>query len=178
MNRSSEAVRKNLFEKMADSVNNIVKEDSRVTIRELESRTGVSRDTVEVILKEKLNMNKVCARWIPMLLTEDDRMKRVAASSSFLARAEQQGDSFLDRIVTTDESMFNLFDPETKMESSVWKRAGSPPPLKARVTKSAYRLMFIFFMDRKGMLLVHAVPQGQTVNADYYSKVQYNLTFY
>jgi hypothetical protein len=31
--------------------------------------------------------------------------------------------------------------------------------------------MFILFMDRKGMLLTHAVPLGQTVNSKYYSKV-------
>ena len=31
--------------------------------------------------------------------------------------------------------------------------------------------MFIFFMDRKGVLLTHAVPSGQTVNSEYYSKV-------
>ena len=74
--------------------------------------------------------------------------------------------------------MFNLFEPETKKESSVWKRSGSPPPLKARVIKSAQRVMFIYFMGRKGMLLVHAVPQGQTVNADYYSRVGLNFTFY
>ena len=39
----------------------------------------------------------------------------------------------------------------------------------------AYRVMSIFFMDRKGMLLVHEVPQGRTVNADYYSKVKYEV---
>ncbi|CAC5366269.1 SETMAR [Mytilus coruscus] len=31
--------------------------------------------------------------------------------------------------------------------------------------------MFILFMDRKGILLTHAVPRGQTVNSEYYSKV-------
>ena len=31
--------------------------------------------------------------------------------------------------------------------------------------------MFIFFMDRAGMVLQHRVPEGKTVNADYYSKV-------
>ena len=74
--------------------------------------------------------------------------------------------------MTTDVSMFNLFDPETKMEPSVWKRVASPPLLKARVTKSAYRVMFIFFIDRKGMLLVHEVRDGQTANADYCSNVK------
>jgi hypothetical protein len=42
---------------------------------------------------------------------------------------------------------------------------------KAKVTKSLGKNMFILFMDRKGMILTHAVPRGQTVNADYYCKV-------
>ena len=42
---------------------------------------------------------------------------------------------------------------------------------KAKVTKSLGKNMFIRFMDRKGMILTHAVPCGQTVNADYYCKV-------
>ena len=67
--------------------------------------------------------------------------------------------------------IINLYDPETKREWSVWKGTSSPPPLKARVTKSVKRVMFIFFMDRRGMLLVHAVPEGQIVNTKYYSKL-------
>ena len=47
----------------------------------------------------------------------------------------------------------------------------SPPPKKPKITKSLGRNMLILFMDRKGMLLTHAVPRGQTVNSEYYSKV-------
>ena len=60
------------------------------------------------------------------------------------------GDSFLDRIVTPDESMFNLSE-------SVWKRADSQPPLKARVTKSAYRV------------ILHG-PEGNVANARGYTR--------
>ena len=110
-------------------------------------------------------------RWIPRILSDDVKIKRIAASKLFLRWYQRKGEDFLDRIVTTDKMIINLYDPETKRESSVWKRTSSPPPLKARVTKSAQRVMFIFFMDRRGMLLVPAVPEGQTVNAKYYSKV-------
>ena len=37
--------------------------------------------------------------------------------------------------------------------------------------------MFIMFMDREGIILSHAVPSGQTVNADYYSKVKQMIIF-
>jgi len=43
--------------------------------------------------------------------------------------------------------------------------------MKARVTKSGGKTMFIMFADIQGMNLMHAVPKGATVNAGYYSKV-------
>ena len=70
-------------------------------------------------------------------------------------------------MVTTDETIINLYDPETKRESSVCKRTSSPPPLNARMTKSAKIVMFTCFMDRRGMLRVHDVPGGQTVITKY-----------
>ena len=59
----------------------------------------------------------------------------------FLRHQRLDGDQFLDMIVMTDETMINLFDPATKRESSVWKRTFSPPPLKARVSKSVKGVM-------------------------------------
>jgi len=44
-------------------------------------------------------------------------------------------------------------------------------PMKARVTKSGGKTMLIMFADIRGMILMHAVPKGATVNAGYYSKV-------
>ena len=43
------------------------------------------------------------------------------------------------------------------------------PPLKAKVQKSL-RKNIRTFMDVHGMLPVHAVPEGKTVNAQYYAK--------
>ena len=116
-------------------------------------------------------MTRVCAHWVPRILSDDDRQKRVAASKSFMRQWKSGGDRFLDRIVTTDETWLYYYDPETKQQSSQWVTKGSGPPEKARVCKSAGKTMCIMFMDRSGILLTHFVPRGQTVNAAYYSKV-------
>ena len=58
-------------------------------------------------------------------------------------------------------------DPVQHMETSIFTTSE-----KARVTKSAMKKMFIFFFDVQGVVLAHGVPQGQTVNAAYYSKVR------
>ena len=79
-------------------------------------------------------------------------------SNQFIKQVSRDGIRFLDRIITTDESWFHYFHPETKQQSSHWKNCKSPPSKKAKITKSMGKNMFILFMDRKGITLTHAVP--------------------
>ena len=99
------------------------------------------------------------------------KQKRISCSKEFLRRLRSGQEEFLNRIITTADTWLHYYDPEGKPESGVWKTPGTPPPKKAKVSRSAGKNMFIMFMYRNGMLLTHAVPTGQTVNAAYYSKV-------
>ena len=56
-------------------------------------------------------------------------------------------------------------------DSSKWKHAGSPRPKKARQSKSTHKLLMISFFDCTGMIYMHWVPTGLTVNKEYYVKV-------
>ena len=114
------------------------------------------------------------ARWVLRLLKDFEKDRRVKESRAFLRRYRKEGNDFLDRIITTDETWMWFYDLEMKGQSAVSNRSGSPPPEKARVTKSGGKHMFIMFCDRRGMILHHAVPKDTTVNAGYYSKV--NIT--
>ena len=154
------------------AVKSLIEEDRRLTVSDISTKVGVSYGSVHSILRNQLKMSKVHARWVPRLLKNAEKERRVQDSLSFLRQYERHGDAFLDRIITTDETWLWFYDPETKQQSSVWKRNSSPPPQKARVSRSGGKYMFIMFMDRRGMLLCHSVPKDQTVNADYYSKVK------
>ena len=44
-------------------------------------------------------------------------------------------------------------------------------PKKFKQAQSTKKQMFIVFFDARGVVLAHAVPQGQTVNAAYYTQV-------
>ena len=160
---------------LEEGVRNMLAKDRRFTVRTLSSELGASKSSVHRILTETLHMSKVSARWVPRLLTNEQKTKRVECSTEFLNWYEREGDRFLDNIITMDETWIWEYDPETKAESSVWKTSKSPPPKKARVCKSGGKHMFVFFMDRRGMLLAHRVPEGQTINAAYYGKVSFNL---
>ena len=162
---------------ISEKVKDMVYSDRRHTLRSLASELDVSTSTVHDILKTELGMSKVCARWVPRLLKDHERETRIRCSEEFVRWYEREGEEFLSRIITTDETWLWHFDPETKAQSCIWKTPATPPPKKARLQKSGGKHMFMFFMDRKGMILQHQVPDGQTVTASYYSKVSISLMF-
>jgi hypothetical protein len=49
---------------------------------------------------EKLGFRKLCARWMPKILTNDHKTKRMGSALKLLTRYAQEGDEFLDSIAT------------------------------------------------------------------------------
>ena len=62
---------------------------------------------------------------------------------------------FLRRYVITDETWAYHFDPETKLQSKVWKHTTSPPPVKFRKIASAGKVMASVFWDSEGVLMIY-----------------------
>ena len=76
-----------------------------MTIRELHHIIPeVSKTTIHEVVTEKLGYRKLCARWVPKMLTDDHKAKRIGSALKFLTRYAQEGDEFLDSIVTRDET--------------------------------------------------------------------------
>jgi len=81
----------------------------------------------------------------------------------------------MSRVITGDESWVYGYDPESKQQSSQWKSPGSPRLKKARQSHSAIKSMLIMFFDIRGIVHHEFVPQGQTVNAQFYCSVLHCL---
>ncbi|XP_046399422.1 protein GVQW3-like [Ischnura elegans] len=89
--------------------------DRRITVRELcEKIPEVSKTTIDKILTENLGYSKVCARWVPKMLTADHQRQRVEAALEFLAFHGTTEEEFLDSIVTGDETWVHYTTLETK----------------------------------------------------------------
>lgn len=144
-------------------------EDRRTTVRELcEKIPEVSKTTIDKILTEHLGYSKVCARWVPKMLTADHKRQRVEAAQEFLAFHGTTEEEFLDSIVTGDETWVHYTTPETKEQSKQWKHPSSPRAKKFKQILSAGKIMATVFWDRKGVLLCEFMPRGTTINADRY----------
>ncbi|XP_076029840.1 protein GVQW3-like [Oratosquilla oratoria] len=126
-------------------VKDLILEDRGVTIHVIMHETGLSYGSVWKIIHDELHMSKVSARWVPRLLTPLQRQTRRDLSRQMLTLLEQDEEDFFVRLATMDESWIYLYYPETKEISKEWKHATSLPPNKAKVQKSAGKVILSVF---------------------------------
>jgi len=50
----------------------------------------VSKNTIHEALTEKLGYRKLCARWVPKMLTDDHKTKQMGSAQKFLMRYAQE----------------------------------------------------------------------------------------
>ena len=129
----------------------LVREDRRRTIKDIAAIVNVSYGTVQTILTCDLNMHRIAAKFMPMLLTPKQKDHRVAICQELCQRALDDP-SLMSRVVTGDESWVYGYDPETKQQSLQWKSPGSPRPKKARQSCSATKSMLFVFFDIRGIV--------------------------
>jgi len=55
----------------------IVRKNSRMTVRSIAEQVNIDKETVMKILTEDLDMRKVCAKMVPKELTEEQKQMRV-----------------------------------------------------------------------------------------------------
>ncbi|XP_011859854.1 PREDICTED: putative uncharacterized protein FLJ37770 [Vollenhovia emeryi] len=156
-------------------VRDVLNSNRRLSVRMIADQIGIDKMIVHTIITEDLAIRKICAKFVPKVLTDDQKQRRVSACEDLLQRVEEDLD-FLDNVITGDESWIFEYDPETKRQSAEWHTAASPRPKKARMSKSRVKALLIVFFDVKGVVYQEFVPPGQTVNGAFYLEVLKRLT--
>ncbi|KAJ4430477.1 hypothetical protein ANN_22693 [Periplaneta americana] len=68
------------------------------------ARCEISHTLLYKVITEDLGYRKVSSRWVPKLLSEEQKAQLMGAALCFLERYEREGDAFLDQIMTGDET--------------------------------------------------------------------------
>jgi len=66
--------------------------------------TEGSKTTIHEAVTERLGYRKLCARWMPKMITDHHKTKLMGSALKFLTRYAQEGDELLNSIVTGDET--------------------------------------------------------------------------
>ena len=125
-------------------IKNFMDKNRRVSIETISAQFDVSVRTVHTIIRKKLKMRKIRAKFVQRVLREDLKERRCHDSKEVVELINSDP-AVLDALVTCNESWIYCYDPETKRLSSQWKHAGTPRPKKARHSKSTHKLLMIPF---------------------------------
>jgi len=151
-------------------VREIICADQRLTIREVAEDVGIAFSTSQKILNEELQMRRVLVKYVPRLLTAEQKQERVSICTD-LHKQAQNDPNFMSLVITGDESWVYGYDLETKQMSSQWKTASSPQPKKAQQVKSNVKTMLIVFFNIGGLVHHEYIARGQMVNKEFYKTV-------
>jgi hypothetical protein len=77
----------------------------------------MSHGSAHHIVHDVLQFHKVSASWVQRQLTAEFKERHVDASQELLKCFEAEGDGFLGRNVTGDETWVHYHQPETKKAS-------------------------------------------------------------
>ena len=63
-------------EENVEKISQIVRKDRRLSVRMIAESVNIDKDTAWKILREDLNMKKVCAKMVPRVLTPEQKERR------------------------------------------------------------------------------------------------------
>ncbi len=129
-----------------------VQEDWRATLKTIADKVEVSVTTAHRLLKKKLELKQKVAKFVPRILTDEQKLMRVRICSDNLERLRRDP-NLLDKLVCGDESPVYLLDPETRSESKQWLPKDGQRPVKALRGRAHRKTMLTVFFDARGVVL-------------------------
>ncbi|GFO40415.1 transposase [Plakobranchus ocellatus] len=95
-----------------EKIDCMIRANRRVKQKEIADEVGISKERVHHIFTIVLGYRKVSTHWVPRELTVDMKAQRKDMCTQLLERYNAEGEAFLQRILTGDESWIHQYDPE------------------------------------------------------------------
>ena len=134
----------------------------------MEELNGIHSSSVLKILRERLGLRKICADWVPHLLTDEQKRSRVRLASQVIEKYDKCDPRRLEEIVTGDETWIFHFQPNSKAKNKVWVSSEGDRPVIARRCKTSNRMLYATFFDSKGPVLLIPIWKGSSVTGKFY----------
>ena len=118
----------------------VVEQDVRLSVKDIASCTGISEGCLQTILKKRLDLRKICARWVPHLLTEVQKTQRLKCARELLKRYKGCNSRVISNLLTGDEAWVHMFEPQRRADNKQWKRKDKKRPCIAKRTISSKKM--------------------------------------
>jgi len=153
------------------AIRDLIDADPHITTRQLLSFVDIGSGSLQSILHDHLKIRKLCARWVPHRLTQEQKMRRVDFCHFMLERYETADRRRLAEVYTEDETWLYYYDIPLKRQSAMWVFEDEDPPTVVRRSRSVGKRMFAFFLSTSGIATKVMLESKKTVTAKWFTEV-------
>lgn len=158
-------------DKHVAAVKALVEEDGRYTVKYMANSVGISEGSVHEILSKKLGLKKVCARWVPHLLTKDQKKMRVMCSRKLLKDFKKFDTRTISNMLTGDETWVYMFEPQRRGDNKQWRGKYQKRPVVAKRQKSSKKVLYTIFFNHLGPVIQIPSQSGKSITGTFYKNV-------
>ncbi|CAK9816502.1 Mariner Mos1 transposase [Anthophora quadrimaculata] len=153
-----------------EELEQLLNEDPCLTQQELAEELGVTQQAISVRLKKLRRIQKV-GRWVPRVLSPENKVRRCDTAMSLLSRFNQK--DFLHKIVTGDEKWV-LYDNPKRRKS--WVHPSEPSTSTAKPNIYAKKMLLSIWWDFKGVLYYELLKPGEPITVERYQQQMIHLS--
>ena len=122
---------------------------------------------MQTILKKRLDLRKVCARWVPHLLTDKQRT-RLKCAQELLKTYKGCKSRVIANLLTGNETWVHIFELQRRADNKQWKPKDQKHPCIAKRTISSKKMLYTIFFNSSGPIVQVPCPSGHTVTGQFY----------
>ena len=115
------------------------------------------------MLKKRLDLRKVYARWVPHLLTGEQKTQHLKCARELLKTYKGCNSRVISILLTGDKIWGHMFEPQRRADNKQWKRKVQKRPCIARepyIRKRCYTQFSLIQVGQSFKFLVHLVIQS------------------
>ena len=131
------------------------------------AQLSLSKCSIHEIIHGHLKMRKITSSWVPYVLNDAQKKKRVKFCKENLERFNSGKWRICD-ITTADESWIYYRAIGHKQSNMAWVGEGESPPAIQKRNLYEPKSMFTVFFKSTGVVLIDCLESGKTVTAKYY----------
>ena len=166
----SGAPKSKMNETLVANVKNQVDNDPNVYVREISSDLEVSIGTVHIVLHEESGLRKISARWVPHVLTQEQKEQRVHCARKLLDMFEPNGPKRISDVVTGDETWIYFYGIPNKRSNMMWLTKDEPRPVVCKPGFQSRKRLFTIFFNHEHLVAVDVLPEKSTMTGRYYKE--------
>ena len=123
---------------------------------------------MQIILKKRLYLRKVCTRWISHLLTGEQKPQCLKCARELLKTYKGCNSPVVSDLLTGDETWVHMFEPQRREDNKQWKRKDQKHPCIAKRTISSKKMLYTIFFNSSGPVVQVPCPSDHTVTGRFY----------